>query len=135
MLESRYEPKRTVIFHELDEFGEIIFVYKGSTVIGYEINKQQRYCIKFVDNCVIGAYGVTFNQRSAFIYTAMTNIHAFTVRKRNWLKLLSSHPDLGKLMKQNVLLHYLTKIRSKVIIKKRQFIAKMYERNDHQMIQ
>ena len=83
-LEPRYESKHTVIIDEFDEFNEIIFVYKGTIVIGYEINKMKRYCIKHRNCGIIGAYGTTFNQRSAFIYTSLTNIHGFSIRKENW---------------------------------------------------
>ena len=61
MLEPRFEKRRTILVDELDELNEIIFVSKGSVVIGYEINKQKRYCIKYKNNCIVGAYGVTFS--------------------------------------------------------------------------
>ena len=60
-LEPRFEKKHTVVVDELDEFLDIIFVYKGKVAIGYEINKQRRYCIQYTDKCVIGAFGCTFN--------------------------------------------------------------------------
>ena len=50
-----------IIIDEMDEMIEIFFVDKGSIIIGYEINKQKKYCIKYTDKCVIGAFGVTFN--------------------------------------------------------------------------
>mgnify|MGYP006893271540 CR=1 FL=1 len=34
-LEPRFEVAKTVLFNELDEFNEIIFVTKGEIVIGY----------------------------------------------------------------------------------------------------
>ena len=47
LLEPRQEKKFVTLVEELDEINEIIFVTKGTIVIGYEINKQKRYCIKF----------------------------------------------------------------------------------------
>jgi|DEB0MinimDraft_12_1074336.scaffolds.fasta_scaffold13015_5 hypothetical protein len=38
-LEPRFEKKKTIIMDELDEVVEIIFVYKGSVAVGYELNK------------------------------------------------------------------------------------------------
>ena len=73
-LEPRKDAKHSILVDELDEFNEISFINKGKVVIGYEINKQRRYCIEFKDKCVIGAYGITFNKRAAFIYTALTNV-------------------------------------------------------------
>jgi hypothetical protein len=44
-LEPFCEKRNTVLKEELDEFNEIMFVNKGRVVIGYEINKEKRYCI------------------------------------------------------------------------------------------
>ena len=60
-LEPFEERKHVILANELDEFNEIMFVDKGKVVVGYEINKQKRYCIQFSNRCVIGAFGVTFN--------------------------------------------------------------------------
>ena len=53
-------------------------------VVGYEINNQKKYCIKYMDSVVIGAYECMYNKRSAFIYTALTEIEGFFIRKRKW---------------------------------------------------
>jgi hypothetical protein len=91
-LEPRFEARHTIIIDELDEFNEIVFVSQGSVVIGYEVNKQKRYCIKYRNNCIIGPFGITFNQRSQFIYTTLTEIHGFFIRKSNWKLILDLNP-------------------------------------------
>jgi len=67
-LEPRFEKKKTIIVDELDEVNELIFVYQGTVAIGYEINKQKRFSFRYIDRCVIGAFGLTFNQRASYIY-------------------------------------------------------------------
>jgi hypothetical protein len=84
-LEPFREKGKTVLKEELDEFNEIMFVNKGKVMIGYEINKEKRYCIAYHDKIVIGAYGITFNQRAAFIYAALTPIEGYFIRKTNWI--------------------------------------------------
>lgn len=79
---------------ELDEFNEIMYVNKGKVVIGYEINKEKRYCIQYTDKVVIGAYGITFNQRAAFIYTSLTPIEGYFIRKTNWMAILDDNPRI-----------------------------------------
>ena len=133
-LEPRFELKHTILVDELDEFNEILFFQRGTMLIGYEINKCRKYCLKYVDKSVIGAYGVTFNQRSAFIYTALTNCYGFSIRKQNWQKIIETNVEMGCIMKQTVLMQYITQIRSKVMVRKKRAIAKMFARNDHQMI-
>lgn len=39
-LEPRHEDAGTILFQELDEINEVIFIETGECDIGYEINKQ-----------------------------------------------------------------------------------------------
>ena len=133
-LEPRFEKKNTIIYDELDEFCEIMFVYKGKVLIGYEINKQRRYCLQYSDKCVVGGFGCTFNQRSAFIYATETDIQGFSIRKEKWAELIEDFEDIGHALKQQILLDYLNKIRSKVIGNKKKAIADFNARKDHQML-
>jgi len=130
-LEPRKDARHSILVDELDEFNEISFINNGEVVIGYEINKQRRYCIHFKNKCVIGAYGITFNKRAAFIYTALTTVEGFFIRKNNWLDLLSISPEIAFVIKKNVLMDYLCKIRLKVMVNKRKAIEKIQTRHDH----
>jgi hypothetical protein len=102
-------------------------------MIGYEINKVKKFVIEY-DNCVIGGYGCTFNQRSAFIYMVKDYLKGYAIRKNNWHKLMSDNPEIASILKQNVLLEYVSKIRCKIIVKKREAIKEIYDRKDHQMV-
>ena len=46
-LEPKFERQGSIIIDELDEFDEIIFCHHGQVYLGYEINKQRRFCIKY----------------------------------------------------------------------------------------
>ena len=83
-LEPFQEQKKTMMIDEFDEFTLIHFVHQGSMLIGFEINKETKYCLKYKDKCIIGAYGITFNRRAAFIYKTYTKIQGFFMRKSNW---------------------------------------------------
>jgi len=74
MLESYQSPAKTILFDELAEITEVLFIGKGSVVVGYEINKLKKYCIKYENYCVIGTYEIMFNKRSEFIYTSLSYI-------------------------------------------------------------
>ena len=134
MLEPRFEKSKTVIIDELDEFNEIIFISKGTMLVGYEINKQKRYCIKYKNNCVIGGYGVTYNQRASFIYTSLTDVSGYSVRKENWFELLNQNEEIANILKGSILMNYIMTIRGKVLVKKKRAIGEYYNRKDHQMI-
>jgi len=107
---------------------------KGLIYIGYEINKQRHFCVKYQDSCVIGGFGVTFDQRSAFIYMSMTETSGYFIRKRIWKDILEENPDIAKKLKQNILTDYIVSLRSKVIIAKRKQKDKLSQRKDHQNI-
>ena len=66
------EPRKAVpneyLLEELDEVQEIIFFTQGMYQIGYSINKKESYPLKYNGCNVLGAYGITFNKRSNFIY-------------------------------------------------------------------
>ena len=106
----------------------------GSVVIGYEINKQKRYCIKMKDKCIIGSYGATFNHRSPYIYTALSDISALTIRKENWYELLSSNPEIGGKTTSKVMMTFMTETNLKMQISKKRVINDYENRKDYNLI-
>jgi len=46
----------------------------------------------FKDKCIIGGYGLTWNQKAAFNYTSFTFVSGFFVRKKNWDQILAGNP-------------------------------------------
>ena len=71
-LEPRREAANVVIYDELDEVNEVIFINQGTYEIGFEMNRIQNFVLRYKDSNVIGAYGVTFNQRTLFVYKTVT---------------------------------------------------------------
>ena len=47
------------------------------------------YTMRETDHSIIGAFGVTFKQRSQFVYKASTQCNGFYIRKNNWHKLMT----------------------------------------------
>jgi hypothetical protein len=66
-LEPRQERHLTEIWGELDEVNEVIFFIKGCVDVGFEFNRIQDYVLR-LDKCYIGAYSLTYNKRSDFVY-------------------------------------------------------------------
>jgi hypothetical protein len=46
-LEPRIEKAGSVLFEELDEINEVIFIMMGTIEIGFEINKTRKFVIRF----------------------------------------------------------------------------------------
>ena len=102
--------------------------------IGYEINRMKKYCLRYIDCCIIGGYGVTFNQRASCLYQAKTNCSGFFVRKPNWVSILDENPEIAARIKQKILTDYIIKIRSRVNVSRNADVKKLQERRDHQNI-
>jgi len=92
-LEPRHE-KRGVIFKELDEFTEIIFINKGIVSVGFELNNQRFESLK-AKKIVIADHGCTFNHNCHFSYKAVTILEGYAIRKLQWIRILSKYPVIG----------------------------------------
>ena len=119
---------------EFDEFTLIHFVQKGMVLIGFQFNKEKKYCLKYKDKCVIGAYGASFNCRAAFIYTTQTYVEGFFIRKSNWIDCLEENPQIKVSMLKNVLLQYMTKINIKVKLAKKRALQLVENRHDIELV-
>jgi hypothetical protein len=64
-----------------DEAQELFFIGKGTTAIGFELNKKTEYVVIKKDLCLVGAYAVVFDERSQVIYKAITEVSGFSIRK------------------------------------------------------
>ena len=111
--------KKEHILEEFDDVNSILFVDSGKIIIGYDINRTKKYCLQFTDKCVIGAYEITFNKKSNFVYTALTYVFGYFIRKANWYDALEIDTNIRNVMKKNILLEFITKIRSKVSVNKK----------------
>lgn len=44
-LEPYMEQKKVELIKEMEDFNQIIFIQKGKVLIGFEINREKRYCL------------------------------------------------------------------------------------------
>lgn len=119
-LEPLYIKQGTTILDELEEVDEIIFCYSGVIYIGYEINKKRRFCVKYSNGGVIGAYGCTFNQRSNYIVYANSNSDCTFIRKQNWINnVLGVDQTITTIFKRKILNDHFFKLMVKIDIDKK----------------
>ena len=135
-LEPRQEDAGTILFQELDEINEVIFIETGECDIGYEINKQQKYVIRYSKSTVVGAFNCTFNKRAIFCYKANSECKGYSIRRSNWVQLVDENefPNISKILKKNVEYDYLTNIKNKVLDCKKKHILKYQKRSDYQQM-
>lgn len=103
-LEPRQEDAFTMLFEELDEIREVIFIEKGECDVGYEINKKKKFVIRYSTATVIGGFNCTFNRRAIFCYRTKTLCEGYSVRKNKWMELISEeeYPNIAATLKKNV---------------------------------
>lgn len=90
-LEPIMEPAGTIIQEQNEEVSEVTFFDFGHYLVGFEINKIQKFVMKFKEANVINAYACTYNQRSEWIYKTKTNCTGYFIRKKNWKNLFKDH--------------------------------------------
>ena len=120
------------MINELDEIGEITFVHKGKVGVGFEINRMKKVVVTFIDKCVIGGFYASFNQRSNYIYCAVSDIEGYFIRRSTWLDILEEYSNIGIPMKKKILIDYFFKLRFRLQLKKDLEIRNFMDRYDYQ---
>ena len=98
-LEPRFEEKGETIYEELDEVNEVIMFVRGSFDIGFEVNGKKLFVKRFTNSsksvnnsaAMIGAYGVSFNCTSKFVFKTAKRCEGFFIRKIYWLKVMQDN--------------------------------------------
>ena len=70
---------------------EITMFVKGYYDIGYSIAKKSIYKLRIRKPIPIGAYEVTFNEKTFFVVKAATLCQGYFIRKSSWIKILNSN--------------------------------------------
>ena len=57
-----------MIYRTIEEVEEVFFIEKGAIDIGFEVNRDVKYVLRLREGGVVGAYNMTFNCKSIFMY-------------------------------------------------------------------
>jgi len=80
---------------------------KGTIDIGFEVNKQSRFCLRYTEKVVIGAYNVCNSLRTMFVYKCKSNCDGYFIRKGAWLNILEfTDPFIAEYIRKNVKENY-----------------------------
>lgn len=129
-LEPRQEPPNTMLFHELEDVNEVIFINKGIYEIGYEFNGYQHYKIRYKNTNLIGAYNIIYNQKTQFLYKTFTRCRGFFIRKRPWEEIMESHQQVTDEFKASIANWYDIQVRGRLNFYKRKDIKRLSNRRD-----
>jgi hypothetical protein len=81
--------KDEILINELDPHLEIFFIMNDYCEVGFSINHQMIFNLQLMHS-MIGAYGVTYNKNSHYIYKVSNNCKGFFVRRIKWLEILDT---------------------------------------------
>ena len=87
-LEPREFNANEIIYVELDEVNEVLFIQSGEYLIGYEVNKHEKFKLKMGAKSVIGAFNICFNKRQIFIHKTSTECKGYSIRKQKWKEIM-----------------------------------------------
>ena len=101
----------------------MIFFIEGTYKVGYSLNNKQIFVIPYKSNQIgnaIGAYGVTFNRRSKFLYKTVTDCKGQFIRKKYWQLVLNEiDADLCKSIKIQIRKDHIYKVFDKILAHKK----------------
>jgi len=133
-LEPRIFAPREIIYVELDEVNEILFIESGEYDIGYEVNKTEKFKLRLGSYSVIGAFNICFNKRQIFIHRTHTECKGYSIRKQQWKRIMDDFPEFFSILKRKVLYEYITKIRKPIMQYKEKDIIHYDQRADFQQV-
>jgi len=106
-----------IIYDELEEVTHIIFIQKGIFDVGFDINGQKHYVLRYknfvVDYSItdklqhnageiIGDYNITYQKASRFIYKTRSQCEGFQIRRKNWNSILETNDFLGNALRKKI---------------------------------
>lgn len=118
-LEPRSFKKADIIYRDLEEVEEVIFVTRGEFAIGYTINNQEYLALKMRERNVIGDMSILFRRRSEFLYRSLSHIDCQAIRKHAFYEILDKYKEFGMKLKAKSFHHYRDIIRRPVLDHKR----------------
>ena len=131
-LEPREEAAGVVLINELEDVNEVICFTHGTYEIGYDFNGEEQFKIRFKNSNMIGAFNLSFNQRSEYIYRTVTNCQGFFIRKRAWYDIMNNHKQVSEGFKAQIAQDYELYINRRLTLHKLLDIKRAQSRSDVQ---
>ena len=109
-LEPVQERSQVTLIYELEDVNEVTFWMQGIYQIGYHFNGEDYFKIFYRNSNVIGAYNVSYNVKSEYIYRTVSQCNGFFVRKKAWHNILKNHDQMAHIFKAKIARDYEIKV-------------------------
>jgi hypothetical protein len=77
------------LYRELEESDLAYFFLYGSFDVGYCVDLDTKFSLRFKNYSVVGLYGVTFFKRSQYIYRTATTCGGYFIRRFKWKQIMT----------------------------------------------
>ena len=88
-LEPRFEQAGAILLEENEEVNEILFILTGDVDVGYTIDREVKYVLRFQGRVMLAAYNATFNIRTIAAYRSHTDCAGYSLKKKVWEEIIS----------------------------------------------
>ena len=128
-LEPRFAEKGVVIYSELEEINDMLFIEKGVVDVGFEITKKSYMVLRIEKGSIIGAFNCMTEKRNQFIYKCRSSIEGYMLRKTAWFEIKEDFAEIADILLDNVKTNFLKRIKNKVEEQKQRFIDMIKEKS------
>ena len=61
-------PKGTLLYNQLEEISEVVFIEQGNIDVGFSVNNKEKWSLRLYDHSIIGAYNCIHSLKTSFMY-------------------------------------------------------------------
>lgn len=106
-LEPRISHSQEVIIMDEEQLEEIVLFEIGEIDIGYFIKKKLLYKIRIKDRVALGAYHITFNRSSNYVYKSANLCQGYSIKRARWMEIIkNANEHISLSFKQQILQRY-----------------------------
>jgi CRP-like cAMP-binding protein len=128
-MEPRKFLKGEIIYHDMEEVDELIFVVRGEYAIGYTVNAREYLALRLSTKTVIGDYAVMFQKRSEFLYKVLFDMDCQAIRKGKFLEIADKYSFFAQKLKIKTFQRYKDIVRKPVLDHKQETITQIMRIN------
>ena len=76
----RFEHAGEVMYEELDEVNEAVFISKGKVDVGFMLSGKCHYVLRFTNGIMVAAYECTLKLRTFGVYKCKTDCEGYSIK-------------------------------------------------------
>ena len=83
---------------------------------------------------VVADFYASFNKKAMFITKAHNECTGYSIRMKNWVKIVNNCPEISTPLKHKILTDFFNKVRTPMLLQKRRDVATMRKKTDYKSL-